>query len=104
MQCANGAPEDGLRLPWLLLEFSYFSGFNHPRQRPCFLIALMPFKGHHSESAGAHAMDVQVGELVRRYWAPWEHGPGPAAERVSAGDPRAFGLPSAGLVLLGPNF
>ena len=46
-------------------------------------------------------MDVQVGELVRRYWAPWEHGPGPAAERVSAGDPRAFGLPSAGPVFAG---
>ena len=46
-------------------------------------------------------MDVQVGELVRTYWAPWLHGPGPAAERVSAGDPRAFGLPSAGLVFLG---
>ena len=24
LQCANGAPEDGLRLPWFLLEFSYF--------------------------------------------------------------------------------
>ena len=57
----------------------------------------------HSDGVGAHAMDVQVGELVRRYWAPWRHGPGPAAERVDARDPRAFGLLSAGLVLLGPH-
>ena len=38
-------------------------------------------------------MDVQVGELMRMFWAPWRHGPGPAAERVSAGDPRGFGFP-----------
>ena len=57
----------------------------------------------HSDGGGALLIDVQVGELARTYRAPWLHGPGPAAERVGAGDPRAFGLPSAGLVLLGPH-
>ena len=65
------------RLPWLLLEFSDFSGFNHPRWRPCFSVRECLSKVTHSESVGAHAMDVQVGESVRTYWAPWRHGPGP---------------------------
>ena len=55
----------------------------------------------HSDGWGALLIDVQVGELARRYRAPWLHGPGPAAERVGAGVPRAFGLPSAGLVFAG---
>ena len=50
----------------------------------------------HSDGGGALVMDVQVGEVARRYRVPWLHGPGPAAERVGAGNPRAFGLPSAG--------
>ena len=65
------------RLPWLLLECSYFSGFNHPRWRPCFSVRECHSKVTHSESVGAHAMDVQVGESVRTYWAPWRHGSSP---------------------------